>query len=389
MSRRPDYDVVILGGGLAGLSLGTRLIGAQGCRTLIVEPRTDYVRDRTWCYWPLVEHPFRAAVSKAWPRWEVTRRGRGNGGAVTAAQASPGLPYEMIPSDRLYGAARDAISRSEAVELRLGCRALATREHADRVSVETSAGTVTAAAVFDSRPPPPIAGDLVQRFLGQEVTADRPVFDPGRVTLMDFAVPQVPGVVHFLYVLPTSPTEAFVEDTWFAPADAALPDYRATIRTYLAERFGIADYAVGFEEEGGIPMSPGLQAASTAGRVITIGTAGGAVKPSSGYGFTGVQRMTGAIAADLLAGRRPTPFQPRSATARWMDAVLLRALRRCPEDAPHIFERLFARCRPEPLIRFLNDVGSPADIARVIAAMPKIPMIAAAARSVLPGSTEG
>lgn len=381
MAERPDHDVVILGGGLAGLSLAVRLADQPRLRTLVIEPRTSYGRDRTWCSWRLLPHPFASAVTASWQSWEVMRRDR-RGRTVTSVQRSAALPYDMIPSDRLWEAARARLRSAPQVELALGRRALDVAEGPDHVAVATDRGTVTAGLVFDGRPPPPQpAGDLVQRFLGQEVATEAPVFDPGRVTLMDFAVAQLPGIVHFLYVLPTSPTEALVEDTWLAPAGIPLPDHRAAIRAYLGSRFGVAAYRVGFEEEGAIPMSPGLQAASRAGRVIPIGTAGGAVKPSSGYGFLAIQRMADDLAAALASGRRPEPFQPRSPLARWMDEVFLVALRRSPEVAPRLFASLFARCPPEPLLRFLNDVGGPADTARVIAALPKLPMLAAAART--------
>jgi len=383
LAARPDYDVAILGGGLAGLSLAVRLAGLPGCRTLIVEPQTEYRRDKTWSYWRLIDHPFDRAIAARWESWDVIRRNR-EGATVTTGRSSASLPYEMIPSDRLYAVAQELIAGAPNIELRLGCHARSIDEQPDGVLVRTSAGEVRAGLVFDSRPPPAgPRGDLVQRFLGQEVVTDAPVFDAARVTLMDFAVPQQPGTVHFLYVLPTSATEALVEDTWLAPADAILPDHRAAIRSYLSERFGVTSVTTAFEEQGAIPMSPGLQAAPRAGRVIAIGTAGGAVKPSSGYGFLGIQRMAAALAADLTAGRQPAPFQPRTALARWMDAVFLGSLRRAPEEAPRIFETLFARCAPEPLIRFLNDVGRLGDTARVIAAMPKTPMLAAAARQLL------
>lgn len=378
LSRRPDHDVVILGGGLAGLSLAVRLARVPALRVLVIEPRREYRRDRTWCYWRVHDHPFGDAVAARWTSWEVMRADGGD--TLRSVQSSATLPYEMIPADRLYGAARAVLAAAPSVELWTDCRATAVKEEPDHVEVETERGPVRAPFVFDSRPPPAGApGDLVQRFLGQEIRADRPVFDPGTVTLMDFAVPPRPGVVHFLYVLPTSPTTALVEDTWLAPADAELPDYRTSIRDYLGARFGVREYEVEFEEQGAIPMSPGLQAKAGSGRVIAIGTAGGAIKPSSGYGFLAIQRMADALGRDLAAGRRPRPFETRGPVMRWMDSVLLRALRDDPGEAPRLFASLFANCPPEPLIRFLNDLGGPADTARVIAAMPKGPMMAAAA----------
>ncbi len=370
-----DYDVAILGGGLAGLSLAVRLAARPDLRVLVVEPRPAYRRDRTWCCWRIHDHPFADAVAGRWTRWSVSDERRG-----AVLRGSERYPYELIPADRVYEAARRTVAAAPGIDLRLGTSAGQVAEFATHVAIETGEGTVTADHVFDSRPPPASPSALVQRFLGQEIETDRPCFEPGRATLMDFAVPQRPGAIRFMYVLPLSPTVALLEDTWFAPAGLAVPDPRAAIRDYLGAVHGAPGYRVLFEEEGAIPMDPDLQAPETTGRVVPIGTAGGAVKPSSGYAFLAVQRMADGLAADLAAGRPPAPPRPRSRTARWMDAVFLSALQDRPEEGPAIFHALFRRCRPEPLIRFLNDLASPADIAEVVAATPKWAMMAAAAR---------
>lgn len=379
--RRPEHDIVILGGGLAGLSLGVRLAAVPHLRTLILEPREAYPRDRTWCYWRLHDHPFGDAVAARWTSWEALWRDAG-GEVRRACQDSAVLPYEMIPADRLYESARAVIASAPHIELRTGAKADGVCDLGTHVEVATAAGQIEAGLVFDSRPPVPQAGALEQIFLGQEIVAAEPVFDPGHVTLMDFAVAQQPGAVHFLYVLPTSPTTALVEDTWLAAPSAVLPAYRTTIRTYLGQRFGLTDYTVIFEESGAIPMDAALQAERGTGRVVKVGAAGGAVKPSSGYAFLATQRMADRLVADLAAGRPIRPVQPRGRVARWMDEVFLTALTRQPEVAPRLFASLFSGCRPEPLVRFLNDVGSTSDTARVIAAMPKLPMLAAFAAHV-------
>ncbi|MFQ3248021.1 MAG: lycopene beta-cyclase, partial [Arenicella sp.] len=43
----PDVDVAILGGGCAGLSLAVRL-ASSNFLVKVIEPREDYVDDRTW-----------------------------------------------------------------------------------------------------------------------------------------------------------------------------------------------------------------------------------------------------------------------------------------------------------------------------------------------------
>ena len=73
---------MIAGAGCAGLSLAVQLASQarrrrRPCpRIVVVEPRTAYRRDRTWCYWRFVDHPFQAAVTRRWHRWRVREGAR-------------------------------------------------------------------------------------------------------------------------------------------------------------------------------------------------------------------------------------------------------------------------------------------------------------------------
>lgn len=375
VTGRPAYDVAILGAGLAGLSLAVRLAEPRfaGLRVLVVEPRTEYRRDRTWSYWAVRPHPFEDAVAARWDRWAVAADGR------EVVCAAPGLPYETIPADALYRLALQRLRAAPHVELRLGARAEALEQDGG-VRLRLADGTTCRAGLaFDTRPPPGIGRHgLTQVFLGQEIETERPVFDPGVATLMDFRCAQAGGA-HFTYVLPSTTRRALVEDTWFAPAGLRPPDHRAAIRGYMAVRHGVDSFAVLFEEAGALPMDPVFQPRPGT-RLLPLGTAGGATRPSTGYAFNAVQARCDQVAADLEAGRPPRSARPRPGLTRFMDQVLLGLLERRPEQAPRVFATLFARCRPEALVRFLNDAALPADFAAVAAAIPFAPTMGAAGR---------
>ena len=68
--------------------------------------------------------------------------------------------------------------------------------------------------VFDSRPPIAPKNAMLQHFLGQEISVDKPVFDSLKAILMDFRVDQSRGM-HFIYLLPFSPTCVLIESTLF------------------------------------------------------------------------------------------------------------------------------------------------------------------------------
>jgi lycopene beta-cyclase len=369
-----DFDVAILGGGLAGLSLATRLTEARfaGLRVLVVEPRETYRRDRTWSYWTVREHPFSAAVTHSWSRWAVA----GNGQPVV--RAAPGLRYESIQADAFYALALMDMRAAPNVTLHLGCAASA-EDTGDAVLIRYGEQTARVPVAFDTRPA--VGGrryGLTQVFGGEEIETETPVFDPGVAMLMDFRCAQS-GAAHFTYVLPSTTRRALVEDTWFAPAGFQPPDHRSAIRQYLRIRYGVTKFHVLFEESGALPMDPFFRP-RPGRRLVPFGTAGGATRPSTGYAFATVQAQCDAAASALAAGRLPAPPRRRPGIVRMMDHVLLDLLARRPDLAPRVFSSLFARCEPGALVRFLNDLATPADLVAVAAAIPFLPTLGASFR---------
>ncbi|GIR00728.1 MAG: hypothetical protein CM15mP9_4310 [Methanobacteriota archaeon] len=84
-----------------------------------------------------------------------------------------------------------------------------------KIISEDEAARSSPKLTFDSRPPRASRNAMLQHFLGQEVIVDKPVFDDTTAILMDFRVDQSHGM-HFIYLLPFSPTQALVESTLFS-----------------------------------------------------------------------------------------------------------------------------------------------------------------------------
>ena len=399
-------DIAIIGGGLAGLSLAARLAVPrfQHLRIVVLEPRTRYVRDRTWCYWADSRtknnakisgskvrhqpHPFQTSVAMRWPSWEVMC-GEVNTLSYETVTKTGDHCYEMIPADRFYDDAERLINSGAHVKLIKGVTVVDAISQSQHVDLETNIGKIRAGLVFDSRPPHALSkAAWVQRFQGFELEAEAPIFDVNCATLMDFSITtdaeSKAGRVHFIYVLPLSDRRALVEDTWFAPVedDCDDVDYQAQIKAYLKRRFGLERYEILHREQGALPMDPELRPAKSSGRIIKIGAGGGMARASSGYAFFETQRACDAIAAKLSSQKSlPTEFHLprwRSHVSYWMDAVFLRVLKEYPSLAPKIFFDLFAKVPPDALARFLSGVATPLDVVRVVSACPKIPFLKAA-----------
>jgi len=376
---------LVLGAGCAGLSLACALLDAGvGERIVLVDRRTGFDHDRTWCFWDTwADLPFAALATHRWPRWQLVGR---DGRAVERACARH--PYLHLPADRFYRAALDRLAAAPNVELRLGERVLEVAAGTDAVRVRTARGELDAAVAYDAmggagplqRGRPAGAVELRQRFLGLEVETERPVFDPGRATLMDFrAPPATGGGLRFMYVLPFGPTRALVEDTTLGGDAERAGDRRAAIAAHLEQVWGAGAVRVVREERGVLPMTTHAFPLVHGPRLVAVGAAAGALRPSSGYAFVRLQRHVRAVARAAAAGAPPPARLGRRRHAV-LDGLFLRALSTDPAGFDRHLLALVRGTRPETFARFMTDASGLRDEAAVVAALARPGFLAAMAR---------
>jgi len=382
MTKRDDtVDFTILGGGMAGLQIASTLasrLRGTGRRALVVEPRSQYTDDRTFCFWNVEPIAAESLAAHRWSQWKLKAGGRSH------IAASDRYSYCCIPGEAFYDDALKSLEASEEVELRRGVNALSVDRPRGAAALEVSLGesTVTSNVVYDTRPSKELIerADILQHFMGWRVKTDSAVFDPQTVTLMDFDVSQAHGL-HFMYVLPFSETEALIESTFFSPEVVDNSVYASLMTDYLRDEYGLSDaeFRVMRQERGIVPMTTAELVETGDDAWHRLGTPGGFVRPATGYCFHQTSRWIEGHASWLAepSGDRPPV---RSMGLKWLDAVLLSFLLHRPEDAPQVFLGLFERVPPDALVRFLSDVGSLADTLRVMWAMPVIPFVKEAMR---------
>ncbi|MFY7067734.1 lycopene cyclase family protein [Nocardiopsis changdeensis] len=355
-----DHDVVIVGGGAAGLTLAHRLSGVNHpdgapVRVALAEPpRGPHTPPpRTWCFWEPDGGEWDGLLAARWRNLTVV----GPDGDARTAPADP-FVYKMLRSVDLEARVRSGLGdRVAEVPLLVD----AVRDGADRAVVEGvmpdgSPARLTARWVFDSRPPRPLPTGrtlLLQHFRGWFVRTPADAFDPEAAVLMDFTPPQPENAVAFAYVLPLSAREALVEYTEFGPAPLTAAEYDRRLADHCA-RMGLAGFEVTAAEQGVIPMTDAPFRTRAGRRVFRIGGAGGATRPSTGYTFSGVLRQTAAVAAALERGVVPVPPIPHRRRHLAMDAVLLRALATGRVRGADFFTRLLAPDRLGDVLAFLD-----------------------------------
>ncbi|GHB48689.1 lycopene cyclase [Streptomyces viridiviolaceus] len=350
-------DVVIVGGGAAGLSLADRLTRTTSRTVTVVEPPDGPARppERTWCYWDRATGDLEEVISASWPRLRV----HGADAREVTVDPEP-LRYHMLRSAQFERWVHSRLARSSAARV-LRATAGTVRDVADGAEVRCSTAdgrelTLRARHVFDSRPLPalpPARTLLLQHFRGWYLRTAVDRFDPTVAELMDFRVPQPRHGLAFGYVLPLAPDRALIEYTEFSRTPLTTSAYEAALGHYSRDILRLGTFSVEAAEQGAIPMTDARFPRRIGPAVFRIGTAGGATRPATGYTFAAVQRQSRAIAAALRDGGAVVP-PPHGRRALAMDAVLLRALDTGRIDGPAFFTDLFRRTPPERLLRFLD-----------------------------------
>ncbi len=380
-ARPYPHDIAFVGAGLSALSLAVRLAALPDPpRMLLVDPRHESVHDRTWCHWQLHKTPFDSAITNRWHNWLV----RTSPGGTPRRGVS--TPYVRIPSDRFHEVAMAQLSSSPRVSFLRGTSVETIENLPDHTTLHLSDGQrIESAWTFDTRPPTNDNAPWRQIFRGLELHSPEAHLDTATVTLMDFQSAG-PGGIRFFYVLPLDEHTALVEDTWLVPRGKSPAFTDDQILAYARQNLSATAWQIRHREEGNLPMSPPSVSSALAEvkkhqRIIPWGTAAGAVRASSGYAFSRIQRASERMAHHWSQHGCPDPnITHESPLLAWMDRVFLRVMDRHPERIPEFFTRMFDRVPPEALVRFLESEPRPADILRVMCALPPAPFLAAALR---------
>ena len=99
-------DVIIIGAGLSGLTLGIELLKKTNKSILILEKKKKLTKDKNWCFWNYPENHFTKKYSKKWDNIKV------NWGKLTINKKSSEYYYLNISSKKFYDEALNLINKS-------------------------------------------------------------------------------------------------------------------------------------------------------------------------------------------------------------------------------------------------------------------------------------
>ena len=345
-----EFDYIIIGGGCAGLSLAYELEIHEKFKNktlAIIEPRNDYIRDKTWSFWKVAAHNFEDCVKHSWSNFSVNIPNQ------TKYVQCDNSPYQSIDSGLFYEKIINTLKKNTNINF---------FKNINEISTENAFIFNSVTNVSDSK------NDLWQHFSGIEIETNKDVFDNQIFNLMDFDCEQRDSV-HFFYTLPFSKKNALIETTWISDLNHPTNrDYSIQLEDYIKNKLKIKKYEIKFKETGAIPLFHPQNIKKI--NQMEIGTAGGMTRLSTGYTFMNIQSQSKYIRENFENIQKVNNFKVNS-KYKFLDNIFLKVLKKNSEKMPEIFFKMF-NCSPSTVINFLSNNSNIYEDFSIILKMPKL-----------------
>jgi len=372
MPTREHTDVAIIGAGIAGLTLASRIMqNDAGLKVSVIGPEDN--RNQRLSFWINKKNAgnYQPFITHQWQTWSFNHSLSGHASHRACHQRYVSLDaklYKKHLRKQLFATGCHLQSASVTnIDIERSNNVVYVRD-----------GAITAATVIDTRAPCIPETTLKQQFWGSVVDLPRP-HGLAAPILMDFQVtPIAKDGVTFVYVLPLTSSQLLVEATTFSTRLQSESDYQRCVSDWLLQHF---DYPLTTDddksESGLLPMGPVTPLESGIPR---CGIAGGAARSSTGYAFQGIERQAALMASQLSAGKQPETRSPFSRKADWMDKVFLHVAKEHPAQLEILFMAMAQRLSGDEFAHFLSDTGGWMPSLRAIMVAPKLTFIRAAFR---------
>ena len=348
------YDFVIAGAGCSGLSLATALSKANVKQSiLLIDNNIHTNQDKTWCFWDLPNLsplPFTTTVWQNLTFYSDNYEKKEKILPFNYVGVKSGdfykYSYEVLKNAKNIDIIEENIERIYGLESGACLETKTQKFHCHYLfnSTAISAGHPKSYSTNSA---------LKQHFQGWFVKTEKPVFEKNTATFMDFRTEQHQDV-RFFYVLPYSEREALIEYTIFSKQLLADEAYDEQIEKYIQETLQIEKFTIMEKEKGVIPMEF-IHPDTTHNHIIPIGIVGGALKPSTGFAFSLIQKQVNQIIKSIQSDNLPLYKKKIQNRFSFYDTVLLHLLQKKEINKSAIFISLFKGNNIGTILTFLSE----------------------------------
>ena len=363
------YHYIFTGSGLSALMTVYEMMVSgkfQNHSILLIDESPKKVNDRTWCFWedsPIFEN----IISM---KWQSALFADNNLKRILNLEP---YQYKMISGLAFYNLIFEMLSQQDNIHF-VHKKVIDFHELGNHCVVKTEAESYTCNKIFNSIYNPELVKKqnkyplLQQHFIGWFIKSKEPLFNPECATFMDFSVAQK-GNTRFMYVLPTSATEALIEYTLFSKDLLPKEEYETEIKNYI-QKLGITEYEILEKEQGNIPMTSYPFWKHNTQNILNIGSVGGWTKASTGYTFKNTTKKSKQLVAFLASESDFRKFHKKDKF--WCyDLLFLDVLSRRNDLGSTVFSVLFKKGNPALIFKFLDEETSFWEDLQVIWKCPK------------------
>lgn len=364
------YDYIFTGTGLSALMTVYEMVVSeqfQQKEILLLDIDTKKTNDRTWCFWEEGKGDWKKIIAHDWDFALFANEKFSRNLDLKPYQ------YKMIKGIDFYNKVFKRLSVEKNITF-LNQEILGFSESGDNVVVQTNEESFSCHKLFSSIYNPELVRKqtkyplLQQHFIGWFIKSEEAVFNSDIATFMDFSVEQR-GNTRFMYVLPTSSTEALIEYTLFSKDLLQKEEYETEIKKYI-QKLGISNYEIIETEKGNIPMTCFPFWKENKKNILHIGSAGGWTKASTGYTFKNTTKKAKQLVAFLNKESDLRKFH-KTNKFWFYDLLLLDILDQKNHLGSRVFSSMFKKGNPSLIFKFLDEETSFLEDLQVIWKCPK------------------
>ena len=349
------YDFIIVGSGLAGLQLALAFSKDNFFKDksiALIDKSSKSKNDKTWCYWEKGRGNWDHLIHASWNKGAFISNHKN-----LALKLSP-YTYKMLRSIDFYSDTKSQLKAHNSIKF-IQDGVTSVEENETEVQVIGEQQIYTATHVFDSRIPEDFFKEskktiqIHQHFKGWMIETSTPQFNPEQFIMMDYKL-KWKNSTSFTYVLPISPTKAFVEYTFFTPFTTEEGVYDEQLKRYIKKYLKLKDYRITETEMGNIPMTNFPFHKYHSNKITKIGTGGGWVKPSTGYSFKHTEKKVQRILQNLKEKKSPSNgiFNKKF---YYYDKVFLKVLEKENEKGEWLFNQFYSKNSIQDIFKYLDE----------------------------------
>ena len=371
MKVNSQFDFIIVGAGLSGLHLSYCFLKDEYFKDysfLIIDKEKSKKEDNYFSYWEIGDGKWDSILKNKWSKGDFfSKKGK-------VEMDFSDYSYKTLSSSKFKEYVKKKIKKKKKFKLSKDT-VLKIKEEKNNIVVVGNKKNYNAKHVFDSRLSPILNKKikkhtyLQQHFLGWVVKTNEKIFNKRSFVFMDYRIRDKNSTA-FTYVLPFKKDEALIEHTYFSKNVQNHEVYEEYIKDYLNKYYGKSTYKLVKSEFGVIPMTTYPFHSDSTMNITKIGTAGGWVKPSTGYSFKNCEKYSEKILDNIKNGKE-FKISPKKRYL-FLDKILLGVLSNYNYQGEAIFHRMIKRNKTKNVLRFLDEESTFLEMIKIIISMRSI-----------------